>query len=102
MAEQVSSTPLREVFLDKVVAFEKAYPDEGEKLGGELLSWGSFVGGEEGTLWDLIESQIRYRAGIYQVEGHETNPEDFIDYLFAPNPKGEITADIIMGRLQVG
>jgi hypothetical protein len=46
----------------------------GDKLAGKLLNWG---GPKPGTVWDLLENQIKRRA-----TQESKTPEQFIDYLF--------------------
>lgn len=96
--------PLRRKFLERAKAFSDKYPKEGKTLLGDLMLYGSFAPGMGGdaTLWDIIKSQINHRVSISQQRGNIKTAEDFIDQLFEPNNSGEITADIIMGRLQIG
>lgn len=102
MAEQIIKTPLHEVFLDQVRAFETANPEEGKRLAGELMYWGSSVGVGNQSLWDAMEAQVEHRVKVYSSEGHDISPEEFVVSLFAPNSEGQITADVIMERLQIG
>lgn len=104
MERQRAPDPLRKKFLEKVIAFSEKYPYQGKVLQGQLMLYASYVPGidEKRTVWDIIKSQIDYQVGKHNGAGSSISAKDFIDYLFEPNPAGEIDAEIIMARLQIG
>lgn len=90
-----------DIFEARAIEFQKVNPVESRKLAGNLLEWASAIP-IEGTIGDIVASQISF---ILE-NGRKTEPtltaEQVVEGLFSPNPKGEIDADIIMGRLQLG
>jgi hypothetical protein len=52
------------------------------------------------TLGDLLALHIESARNV-QISDNPVSIEEYVDGLFSPNPRGEITADIIMGRLQL-
>lgn len=98
---------LREHFEEKLNEFSERFPEEGHRLAGQLMLYGGTVADREprpyATLWDMLYTQIMHRVTQHHANGDTAMiPEMFIDFLFAPNTAGEISAEIIMGRLQVG
>lgn len=92
-----------DLFQTAVRKLRRENPVEAERLGGNLLEWASVVsGGEELTLAQVLERQIVFAIERVRGTGKQTTPQEYIDGLFSKNPKGELTADIIMGRLQLG
>ncbi|MEK7565565.1 MAG: hypothetical protein AAB506_00785 [Patescibacteria group bacterium] len=89
-----------EIFLKRAKGFEKKNPEEARHLMGELLAWGSAVGESAGggSLGDLIARQI---DSVVDRSNGRITATDFVNGLFSPNPRGEITADVIMGRFQL-
>ncbi|MFH1970825.1 MAG: hypothetical protein ABIJ05_00370 [Patescibacteria group bacterium] len=57
---------------------------------------------EKATLGEILTSQIEYRVEEHCKAGNQITTEEFVEMLFSPNPKGEINADIIIGRIQIG
>jgi hypothetical protein len=106
-SEPISKRPTVQVFLDRAKQFHDEYPEESGHLLGELMLWGAAVvdsghvtGG--GTLADMVASQIDYSVQASREAGSQITTEEFVEGLFSENPDGEISADIIMGRLQLG
>ena len=85
-------------FAERANKFAEEFPEESDALKGEMLDWASVVSGLSGggTLGDTIRAQI---MAISDKQG--CPPDDVIESLFSPNPDGEISADIIMGRFQL-
>lgn len=90
-----------DIFKKRAIEFKKVNPEESKRLVGNLLEWASAV--ELGsTLGQILASQIDYQVQEHCKSGNPITTEQFVEMLFSPNPKGEIDADIIMGRLQLG
>jgi hypothetical protein len=100
--EQVSMTPTIRAFLDRVNKFNEEYPEASKDLYGELLLWASVVASPGETAAKVIESQIEYSVGQIRKSGGQITVEEYLDGLFSLNSAGEISADIIMGRFQLG
>jgi hypothetical protein len=91
-----------ELFFARANRFSAENPIESKRLYGELLSWASAVATNIGSnlkLGDILDKQIR--SGIKASRGYVA-PEQYVDGLFEKNLRGEVTADIIMARLQLG
>jgi len=101
-AEPKSVSPTTRAFLDRVRRFHEEHPKEFEDLFGELMYWASSVAPSVNTSGEVITSQIEYNVEQIRKRGVEISVEEYIDDLFSPNPAGEISADIIMGRFQLG
>ena len=102
MSESLSpQSRVIDVFEARAIQFQKANPIESRRLAENLFEWSSVVP-MEGTIGDIIASQI----GFILENGRKTEPnltvQEVVEGLFSPNPSGEIDAGIIMGRLQLG
>jgi hypothetical protein len=104
MSEIVKSQdPLVEKFLQEAYAFGEKYPEEGKNLLGELMYYAASVAPltRASSVWEVLSKQINFQVEEIRKSGHKTSAREFIKDLFIPNKEGEITADIIMARLQL-
>ncbi len=94
---------LKRTFLQEAHAFGEKYPEEGKNLMGELMHYAASVIPltQASSFWEVLSGQINFQVGELRRSGHEINAERFIGDLFIPNKEGEITAGIIMARLQL-
>ena len=104
MSEYIPKTPTLQIFLDRVTRFSDKYPEEGKILYGSLLEWASSpeIAARVNSLGEAIESQITSCIDEMRKHGRKVSVAKFIEGLFLPNPAGEISADIVMGRFQMG
>lgn len=102
MAETLNSTgETMDILKEALTKFHSENPSESDKLKGQILEWGSAIPSGAGTLGEVIVSQIENRVSMREPKG-KTTVRQFIEELFSPNDKGELNADIVMGRLQIG
>jgi len=100
--DRISITPTIQAFLEKMQKFEKKNPEEAMFLRGELDIWALAVGAPGEARAETIANQIESSVGRIRKNGVQISIEEYLDGLFSLNPAGEISADIIMGRLQLG
>jgi hypothetical protein len=94
---------LKRTFLQEAYAFGEKYPEEGKNLLGELMHYAASVASltQVSSVWGVLSEQINFQVEEIRKSGHKTSAGEFIKDLFIPNKEGEITADIIMARLQL-
>jgi hypothetical protein len=93
-----------QLFIERASKFSEDFPKEGERLYGELLTWGLAVMESHpllGNTAEVLSTQLA--SGLERVQNKESEftMEALIDSLFSKNPQGEISAEIIVGRLQL-
>lgn len=95
--------PLKRTFLQEAYAFGEKYPEEGKNLLGELVLYAASVASltQPSSVWGVLSEQINFQVEEIRKSGHKISAGEFIKDLFIPNKEGEITADIIMARLQL-
>ena len=81
--------------------FDQEHPEEAHHLRGELMAWFCAVGRPGEAPGETIADQIEYNVAQIRNSGTQISVEDYLDGLFSPNPAGQISADIIMGRFQL-
>jgi|WetSurSiteA1Bulk_404760.scaffolds.fasta_scaffold00041_3 hypothetical protein len=94
-----------DIFERRAIQFQRENHLESRKLAENILEWASIVAEETyeyKTIGDILASQINFRVQEIKDSGHQITTEQYIEDLFCPNCRGEIDADIIMGRLQIG
>jgi len=104
MSERITTQdPLAKEFLQKAYAFGEKYPEEGKNLLGELMQYAASVAPltRASSVWGALREQINFQVEELRKSGHKISTGEFIEDLFIPNKEGEITADIIMARLQL-
>ena len=105
--EHMPVTSTIQAFLEKIKKLNEENPEQSKLLYGELMLWGASVAAAEKVpaetaLGEIIESQINFAVQKQREKGRQITVEEFVEGLFSPNPAGEISAEIIMGRLQLG
>lgn len=85
----------------KAAEFKKTHPKESKIMWGEIYDWGAEMV-EECSLKKAITTQIERRIKERNLSGESISPEQFIEELFCPDCTGEITAEVITRRLQIG
>ena len=100
--DRIAASPTIQAFLKRVERFDEEHPEESKALWGEVMLWGAAVGSRGETLGEIIATQIEYSVEQIRKRGVQISAEEYIDNLFSPNPAGEISTEIIMGRLQLG
>lgn len=101
--ETKTQDSLKGTFLQEAYAFGEKYPEEGKNLLGELMHYAASVSPltRASSVWEVLSGQINFQVEEIRKSGHEISAEGFTKDLFIPNKEGEITADIIMARLQL-
>lgn len=97
----VSQDPLKRKFLQEAYAFGEKYPEEGKNFLGKLIYYAISKPPEDSSAWEVLSEKINLQVEELRKSGHEISTEDFVGGLFIPNKEEEITADIIMARLQL-
>lgn len=105
MGERISTArPTYEILEEQLTVFSKEHSEESKNLQGELMQWGAAVMEAAGveTLGELVVLRIEQSVANINYEGDKTTVEEYVKSLFSPNETGQITADTIMARLQLG
>jgi hypothetical protein len=90
-----------DLFELKAAEFERTHPKEAKIMWGEIYDWGA-TAIEDCSLKNAIVAQIELRIEERRLSGKPITPEQFIEELFCPDCRGEVVAETITSRLQIG